>query len=75
MATKPMADPSPPRREETPAERQTRLRHEAEVIARGHADIDAGLGVGHDELKAWLLALDEDENTPLPVPERPAPRP
>ena len=75
MVTRFMGKPASPRRQETPAERQARLRHEAEVIARGHADIDAGLGIEHDELKAWLLILDEDENAPLPVPEGSAPRP
>lgn len=64
-----------PQRPETLAEQAARIRHEAAVIAKGHADITAGLGVEDDELEAWLDRLDHDENAPLPVPDHPVPRP
>jgi hypothetical protein len=45
---------------ETPEERAERIRREAEVIAKAHADIDAGLGMSDDELEALLDKLDAD---------------
>ena len=64
--------PSAPR-PETPAERLRRVRREAEVIAVGHADIDAGLGIDESDLEAWLDRLDQGEIAPPPVPSnRPA---
>ena len=62
-------------RPETPAEQAARIRHEAAVIAKGHADLDAGLGIEDDALEAWLDRLDHDESAPLPVPGHPVPRP
>jgi hypothetical protein len=59
---------APPRRSETPAEREERIRREAAVIAQARAEIEAGQGIGDDDLEAWLDALDHDENTPLPIP-------
>jgi hypothetical protein len=50
-----------------PAERAERLQREAAIIARAHADIDAGLGIEDDDLEAWLDRLDQDENAPLPT--------
>lgn len=73
MDAKLTGDPLPGQTDETAAEREARLRYEAAVIARGHAEIEAGLGIEYDDLKAWLLALDDDENTPLPAPRRRAP--
>jgi len=53
---------------ETPEEREARVHREAVIIARGRADIDAGLGIELDALEAWLERLEIDENAPLPVP-------
>lgn len=60
----------PPRSQaaETPPERAERVAREAEVIARGHAEIDAGHGIGEEELEVWLDALDRDPAAPLPAP-------
>lgn len=57
-----------PQRPETPTEQAARIRHEAAVIAKGHADIAAGLGIEDDELEAWLDRLDRDEDAPPPRP-------
>jgi len=59
--------PSAPAPSESPAERVERLQREAAIIARAHADIDAGLGIEDDDLEAWLERLDQDENAPLPI--------
>jgi predicted transcriptional regulator len=48
--------------------RAARLRREAEAVARGHADIERGLGIDDDDLEAWLDQLDRDETAPLPRP-------
>ena len=53
---------------ETEAERRLRVAREMEIVARAEAAIDAGLGIDGDDLEAWLLALDEDENAPIPPP-------
>lgn len=58
---------SPPR-SESEIERESRVRREAEMIAQGRADIDAGLGIEDDALEDWLDALDRDEDIPLPSP-------
>jgi hypothetical protein len=49
------------------AERALRVGREAAIIARAHAEIDAGLGVEDDDLETWLDRLDQDENTPAPI--------
>ena len=56
------------------ADQTTRVRHEAAVIAKGHADIRAGNGIEDDDLETWLDQLDHDETTPMPPPRSPAPR-
>ncbi len=53
---------------ETSVERDSRIKREAALIAKAHAEIEAGLGIELDDLEAWLDALETDENTPLPVP-------
>ena len=58
-----------PKRVESPAERGTRVRREAAVIAKGHADIEAGLGIEDDDLEAWLDQLDRVEDASLPMVE------
>jgi len=45
---------------ETPEERAERIRREAEIVAKAHADIDAGLGLSDEELDALLDELDAD---------------
>jgi hypothetical protein len=60
-------DPLAPTPGETSVERAERLRREAAVIARGHADIEAGFGVEDDDLEAWLDRLELDENAPPPI--------
>jgi hypothetical protein len=53
---------------ETPEEQEARVSREALIIARGRADIDAGLGIELDALEAWLERVEIDENAPMPVP-------
>ena len=53
---------------ETGPDREARLRRERALIAKAHAEIEAGLGIEEDDLEAWLDALEQDENTPLPLP-------
>ena len=55
-------------RPEADADRLTRIAHEEAVIAKAEADIDAGLGIGDEDLEAWLDSLDLDEASPLPSP-------
>jgi len=56
------------------ADQTARARHEAAVIAKGHADIDAGNGIEDDDLETWLDQLEHDEATPMPPPRNPASR-
>jgi len=42
------------------------------VVAKGHADIDAGDGIESDALETWLDELDRDENAPSPISRSPA---
>ena len=46
---------------ETSAERESRVRHEAAILAQAESDIDAGLGLGNDEMEAWLADLDRTD--------------
>ena len=69
----PPASPAPEKAESL-AERTARIDREADAIAKGHADIDAGFGIEDDELEAWLDSLDSDENAPLPTQGRTPPR-
>ncbi len=62
---RPLPRPSPA---ETAAERTARLQREADAIALGHAQIDAGHGIEDDALETWLDALDRDPDAPLPAP-------
>jgi predicted transcriptional regulator len=39
-----------------------------EAIAKGHAEIDVGLGIELEDLLVWFDQLEIDENAPLPVP-------
>jgi len=55
---------------ETAVAREARLRWEAAVIAKGHAEIDAGLGLDWDDVEAWLRDLDRDPNAQKPRPRR-----
>jgi hypothetical protein len=60
---------------ETAESKVERVKREAEIIAQAHADIDAGLGIGDDELEAWLDELDVNPDAPLPSPGALAARP
>jgi predicted transcriptional regulator len=51
---------------ETEAERLDRLAWEAEGIAEARAELDAGLYVDADEMRAWINSLRTD--APLPPP-------
>ncbi|MDR3522869.1 MAG: hypothetical protein P4L66_02075 [Acetobacteraceae bacterium] len=53
---------------EPEAARLSRIQRETAIIARAEADIAAGLGLGGDDVEAWLRALDIDANTPMPGP-------
>ena len=71
--TQPADAATPEFEAETTAECAARAQREAALIAKAHADIDAGLGIEDDDVEAWLDDLDRDENTPLPKPKgRPA---
>jgi predicted transcriptional regulator len=52
--------------EETEAERQDRFAWEAEGIAEARAELNAGLYVDADEMRAWINSLRTD--APLPPP-------
>jgi hypothetical protein len=52
---------------ETQGPRDARIRLEAESIARGQGDIDAGRGIELPELEAWFRALETDTNAPFPL--------
>jgi predicted transcriptional regulator len=54
---------------ETAEQRERRIRYEMAVIAQGHADIDAGLGIEIEDLHAWLDLLDTEPDAPLPTPK------
>jgi len=56
---------------ETHDERTARIRREAAIIAKAHADIDAGLGYEFEEVEAFLDQLEIDPNTKLPQPKTP----
>ncbi len=64
----------PPQPLETAEQRETRIRREMALVAKAHAEIDAGLGIGDDDVEAWLDQLDIDENAPMPVPDSAARR-
>ena len=52
---------------ETAVQHKARIEREAEIIARGHAQIDAGLYVEEDALDEWLDAVEHGEDPPIPV--------
>jgi predicted transcriptional regulator len=54
---------------ETPSARDARLRWEAASLARGLAEVVAGLLIEDDDLEAWFNQLDVDENAPMPKPK------
>jgi predicted transcriptional regulator len=54
---------------ETEAERLDRLAWEAEGIAEARAELDAGLYVDADEMRAWINSLHTDAPL-LPPPTR-----
>jgi predicted transcriptional regulator len=54
--------------QETPAERDERVRMINARIAAGQAEIDAGLGLDWDDVEAWLNLLDTDPDAPMPKP-------
>jgi predicted transcriptional regulator len=51
---------------ETDTAREARIRWEAEEIAKGKAEIEAGLCYDWDDLKAWYDQLDIDPDAPMP---------
>lgn len=62
-----MTEPAPlTHDQETDAERQDRLAWEAEGLAEARAELDAGLYVDADEMRAWIDSLRTD--APLPPP-------
>jgi len=63
----------PPQPLETAEQREIRIRREVAIVAKEHAEIDAGLGIEDDDVEAWLDQLDIDENAPMPFPKS-APR-
>lgn len=54
---------------ETAAQRDAHVLREAELIARAHAELNAGLGIHDDDFEAWLDALERDDSTELPAPK------
>jgi hypothetical protein len=56
---------------ETAEARANRLQHEAAIIARAEADIDAGLGIDHDRMESWLDAIDRDHLPAVSVARKP----
>lgn len=52
---------------DTATQRKARVTREAKVIARGHAQIDAGPYVEEDALDECLDAIERGEEPPLPV--------
>ncbi len=40
---------------------------EAAIVAKAEADIAAGLGIGDEDIEAWLDLLDTDSDAPLPT--------
>ena len=58
---------SSPRRLRINVKRLPRVQREELVVARAEADIDAGLGIDHDDIEGWLDALERGENGPLPA--------
>jgi len=65
----------PPQPLETAEQREIRIRREVAIVAKAHAEIDAGLGIEDDDVEAWLDQLDIDENAPMPLPKSAARRP
>ena len=53
---------------ETDGERVVREAREAESIARGIADFEAGRYYEEDEIEAWLDQLELNDDAPMPVP-------
>lgn len=58
-----MPAPSPT---ETLEQREARIRREAELIAQGEADYEAGLVYDLEDVLAWLDARETDPNAPEP---------
>ncbi len=56
---------------ETAEARAHRVRHEAAVIARAEAEIDAGRGIDDERMESWLDALDSDDSPAKPVALKP----
>ena len=54
---------------ETAMERESRIQREAALIAKAHAEMDAGLWLDEAELDAWLQAAAKDQNAPMPAPK------
>ena len=48
------------------ADREARAREDA-IVAKGTAEIAAGLGIDGDDVTAWFATLDQDENAPPPI--------
>lgn len=53
---------------ESETQRQLRIQHERELVAKSLADIEAGLGTEWPAVEQWLHDLDSDENAPSPPP-------
>ena len=57
-------------RPETEADKQRRLAWEAAMIAEADAEIEAGLYVDPDEVKAWIDSVGTDHELPPPSTRR-----
>ncbi len=55
---------------ETEVERQARIAWEANGIAEARAELDAGLYVDADEMRAWILSMGTDHELPPPPTRR-----
>jgi predicted transcriptional regulator len=65
-STPPRGDNAPAAHLESAEEEQRRLAWEAEMIAEADAEIEAGLYVDADEVKAWIESIGTDHELPPP---------
>ncbi len=58
------------RRRETDAEKQGRIAWEAARLAEAQAELDAGLYIDADEMRAWIDSIGTDHELPPPPTRR-----
>lgn len=56
--------------DETDAEREARIRYERALIEQGEAEIEAGLGLDWEVVRAWLDELEQNPSAPMPIPSQ-----